>query len=331
MSEVLQAFNESMIEMNYKSRMALMYLNEAEEVQISDKLISKLYQTMLGKYSYIDFGEIPNSKGDITKLPHYDTLKDSIQMLEELKTKAGLVQLPELVTINTALQHIEHFKTKFVLGFAQEVKMIEVLYNTMTASLIASINLMIYTMVDFIKTPGGDFVTALDIQKKSRNMDFLLLRNLENFNENVRKGEITKFFDAMLNAEKFIGATVATSAMVVGVLIAVTPVIRELIYYMYHMRMNVSEYLEMQAKFLELNASALRYNDDKKTNHKKRTVVGNQERVAKKMREFAQKFRIKSDTSEKQTQKDVKEKIDFNDLQSSMNDMDTGSNGFSLA
>lgn len=49
------------------------------------------------------------------------------------------------------------------------------------------------------------------------------------------------------------------------------------------------------------------------------------------MREFAQKFRIKSDTSEKQTQKDVKEKIDFNDLQSSMNDMDTGSNGFSLA
>lgn len=331
MYHVLSEFNLSMIEPTYKSRKAMMYLSEAEEIQISDKLISKLYQTMLDKYSYIDFGEIPNSKGDITKLPQYDTLKDSIEMLEELKLKAGLVQLPELVTINTAFQHIEHYKTKFVLGFAQEVKMIEVLYNTITASLVASINLMIYTMVDFVKTPGGDFVTALDIQKKSRNMDFLLLRNLENFNENVRKGEIVKFFDTMLNAEKFIGATVATSAMVVATLIAVTPVIRELIYYMYHMRMNVSEYLDMQAKFLELNASALRYNDDKKTHHKKRTVVGNQERMAKTLRDWAHKFRIKSDTSEKQTKKDVEKKIDFDELKSSMNDMDTGSNGFSLA
>jgi len=135
----------------------------------------------------------------------------------------------------------------------------------------------------------------------------------------------------MLNAEKFIGASVATSAVVVGTLVAITPVIRELIYYMYHMRMSVSEYLDAQAQFLELNANSLRYNDNKSTQGKKKTVVSNQERIAKKIRDWSHKFRIKSDTSEKQARKDVSQKIDFNELKTSSNAMDTGSNGFSLA
>jgi len=59
--------------------------------------------------------------------------------------------------------------------------------------------------------------------------------------------------------------------------------------------------------------------------------VSNQERIAKKIRDWSHKFRIKSDTSEKQARKDVSQKIDFNELKTSSNAMDTGSNGFSLA
>jgi len=328
---IASQFNYEMLQESYKTRMELNRLNEAEQVEISDKLITKLYQTMLEKYKFVDFGDIPETKGDITKLPQFQTLRDSIDLLGELKQKAGIVHLAQLDTINTALHNIEHYKNKFMLGFSQDISLIQVLYNTISASIIAGVNILIYTMVDFVKTPGGDFNAALEIQKRSHSSDFLLLENLDKFNANVQKGEINKFFDTMLNAEKFIGASVATSAVVVGTLVAITPVIRELIYYMYHMRMSVSEYLDAQAQFLELNANSLRYNDNKSTQGKKKTVVSNQERIAKKIRDWSHKFRIKSDTSEKQARKDVSQKIDFNELKTSSNAMDTGSNGFSLA
>ncbi|MEI2423163.1 hypothetical protein V6O07_23010, partial [Arthrospira platensis SPKY2] len=61
-----KALSENLVK-DRRTNLALFNLNEDQLAGTSDNLISHLYTTAVEKYNYIDFGNIPDSKGDITR------------------------------------------------------------------------------------------------------------------------------------------------------------------------------------------------------------------------------------------------------------------------
>ena len=60
-----------------KSIRTLLSLNEADQNQAMVALASKLYENIVAKVDDIDFGTIPASKGDITKIGNFVEVKNS--------------------------------------------------------------------------------------------------------------------------------------------------------------------------------------------------------------------------------------------------------------
>lgn len=57
-------------------------LEEADQNNVLTALTSKLYDKMVEKVDDIDFGDIPKSRGDITKLPNYDKVVDCVDIIK---------------------------------------------------------------------------------------------------------------------------------------------------------------------------------------------------------------------------------------------------------
>ena len=54
------------------TRKILLSINEAEDRNmVLSSLSAKLYNIIVEKSTEIDFGDIPKSKGDISKIPHF--------------------------------------------------------------------------------------------------------------------------------------------------------------------------------------------------------------------------------------------------------------------
>lgn len=326
---VIENFIYDKIDNQFECMQFMNTLSEAQTLNVSDKLISALYKSVLEKYNFIDFGDIPNCKGDITRMKRYDDIKETISLLNQLKEKAGIIKLDELVAIETSLSILEHNKTDFCAGFLQNKQIIIVLFDTITLSIISGLNFIIGTMVEYISTPQGGFDVILTNHKKQKTMDNLLIKNLRDFNSFAQKGELKKLFNTALNKQGFIGVALAGTAVVIATSIILVNIIRELIFYMYNIRMSVSEYLDAQAKFLELNAMVLKSNKDMRTVQTKKSVIAKQEKTAKKLRTIADKIKLKFESSDVNTKKDLNNKTSLDNVKTSMTSVDNDL-GFTL-
>ena len=89
-----------------KTRKTLLSLNEAGQERVLISLSNKLYGFIIDKVTDIDYGEIPSSKGDITKIPNY------FNMVECLETIRGLLIEYKQSTdsVDTVLKAIDNIK-----------------------------------------------------------------------------------------------------------------------------------------------------------------------------------------------------------------------------
>ena len=65
-----------------ETRDYLLNLNEAEQNKVLINLTSRLYNHITRRISDIDFGTIPNSKGDITKVENYKQMTDCLDVIK---------------------------------------------------------------------------------------------------------------------------------------------------------------------------------------------------------------------------------------------------------
>src|SRR5574344_2474543 len=116
-----------------KHRLVMSNLDEASKVAISDKLVSALYRNALNKSAFINYGDIPNTKGDITRLKDFDTLTSALANLQELKEYCDI---PNLDTINETLRILQAYKKEFCIGYMQNKSILILIYNNMVMSVI---------------------------------------------------------------------------------------------------------------------------------------------------------------------------------------------------
>ena len=108
-SAVDEKINEY-FDLSDKATRQIFLLDEASATSVLTGLTNRLYDHIVKKTTSIDYGTIPESKGDITKLTMYEDLKDCCQIIkgivEEFHEKSGPIDTVILaMTIGKILRY----------------------------------------------------------------------------------------------------------------------------------------------------------------------------------------------------------------------------------
>ena len=67
-----------------KTRLTLLSVNEADQNSVMQALAVKLYSHIVEKVDNIDFGTIPNSRGNIRTIENFAQMNDCIDILTQI-------------------------------------------------------------------------------------------------------------------------------------------------------------------------------------------------------------------------------------------------------
>ena len=300
-------FNEAM---NYfdnddtMTRSILLSVNEADQNLVMTSLANKLYKQITEKVDEIDFGTIPNSKGDITKIDNFDKLLDCINIISDILQQYHQ-DTTSVETVNLAVQNMVDRSDMFEKAYKLNVEMPMIIYNTIVLSIVSSVSYLISSCIEFVKLPEDKgFDIAMDKVGASKVKEAILFSNLKKFNKMCGDGSFDKAMDYVIkqNANNFAGAAFvfgASSVVVaLGILLAIIPLIRELIFFFYYSRAKASDYFDAQSSLLLINAYNIENNltrDDKR----KKQIIADQRKIADMFKKISNKLKVNLKTGEK--------------------------------
>lgn len=290
-------------------------INEADQNQVVAALASKLYDSIVKKITDIDFGQIPNSKGDITKIPNYFEMSECLSNIRELLV-ANRQSTTPVDTIITAIDNLKSYKNIWTKGYNIDCEMVVVMYNTIALSIVTATSVLLTTMIEFIKNPeSGTYEACLVKVKRNNTKDGLLFKNLAKFNKSCKKGDIEKTMTAILKSQRAmrengiitesIFATVLAGVTLISLATCIIPIIHELTSLLYCMRQKVSDYFDLEADIVRLNAEKVNYSKSK-TPEAKKKIVARQMKIADRFKAISNKLAIKSKKAEVDADKMVK-------------------------
>ena len=291
------------------TRAVLLSVNEADQNAVMTSLANKLYQHIVDKVDDIDFGTIPLSKGDVTKIDNYEQLTDCINIIAEILQQYHQ-DTNSIEIIATALQNIIDRTDMFTKAYKLNVEMPIIIYNTMVLSVVSSVSFMISACIEFIKSGDEGFQISLDKAALSKTMNNVLFKDLAKFNKTCSSGEFDKAMEYVINqnTKNFTGMAmynISSIAVFLGIILLIIPIIRELIFFFYYSRCKVSDYFEAQASLLTMNAYNIESNLTKGDKDKKE-IANKQKKIAEKFKKLANAIKIKNKVGETNSQKDIK-------------------------
>lgn len=177
------------------TRQFIATLEDAGQEQLLNTLSSAMYDNIVAKVDEIDFGSIPMSRGDITKVEgFYKTLNclDIIRRLvSEYKQSTGVVDV-----VLSAIQNIRDRKAVFIKAYTLNAELPMLLYNSTVMSIERSTSLMIATCIEYIKDPTASSPkAALNKVAYQRTMDDVMFKQLITFNNMCANGTLDKAID----------------------------------------------------------------------------------------------------------------------------------------
>ena len=286
-------------------------MNEAEQNSLLLSLTNKLYKMIVDKIDSIDYGEIPNTKGDITKLSKYDELRECHKVLRGIFQQFREKDEP-INVLEDAVDNIVNMKDIFVGAFMAKAEFPKSVYNTMTLAVINATSFMIATCIEYIKSPKKEGLEiVLNKTGVAKAKEHLVYISLKDFNEACRKGEVENALRPFVqNRAKGFVMTAAfgiKAALVIGgVVLAILPILKDLVYFYYATKARVSQYFDLQAKLLEMNANELRDNADIKTEGDKASVIRRQLAIAKTFHDISNFLTVDAKGSEVEATKEIK-------------------------
>lgn len=256
----------------------------------------RLFQSIMDR-SHIDFGDIPKSKGDITKYSGYNAMIETLNVLLRVAREEKSTDLGSAVNIVlTAIQNMRELKSIYIKGFANKCDIAILDYNTYVLTTVEATTSLMCDYIDFMKTPSSTYTLSLKNTKYRANL--LYVSQLEKFNRVNKDNKYSRYMNTMVNkgTENLFGiddAMIAGYAAISVIALSIIPVTRELIYLFNDARRKVSELFSLQAYFLELNKTSVEANTTLDP-EKKKKVLEKQEKLRKRYLFLAEKVRISS-------------------------------------
>jgi hypothetical protein len=263
-------------------------MNKDDIHQINGTLVQGLYKTILDRKD-CDFGDIPDSKGDITKCKYFKSTAESLDVLSELMVKND-IPTTDVDIVKEAIGNIKRFAPTFERAFQLKQDYLILFYNTIVMAVIDATSMIIAEYMNYLLGPEQSRYDNKSRNDKGRGR--ISLNNLRLFNEEVKVGHFDTMATFMLDAQRknFTGTGVVIAGVVVLALVSIVPITRELIYFYYSSRVKISDYLEMQADFLELNKLGVQASS--KSAQQKKEIIKKQEKIILKCRRIADKLKI---------------------------------------
>lgn len=320
--EYTRAMNEFFDITDRETRKVLLAVNEADQNKVLVSLTSKLYDNVVDRVDDIDFGEIERSRGDIEKLPNFETLHECLNNMARLLIEFKQDTKP-VDTIAESVSDIIESKGIWTKAYAVNAELPMITYNTIVLAIIEATSYMVSMCVDFVKSPSQDTMQIMiDKSALTKSKGHLLFKNLESFNEAYRKGQVTKAMEHVLDetvsnktmdtSKKnllgfYTGASAAAAVVgVVGLLFCIIPIIRELIFLFFYYRVRISEFFDVQADLLQVSAYNVENNRLDLTSTERKNISKKQMKVADDFRKIARKIAVDGATAEKSASKDIK-------------------------
>lgn len=310
--EFKQIVSEYMDITDYKTNTRLYNLDEAEQNTVLLSLTNKLYQMIVAKIDDVEKGDIPKSRGDITRLPKYSQLKECAKTLTDIFEQYKEDTTPVKV-IENAIDNLEDNSDVFVQSYMAKVDFGIMLYESVTLAVIGSLSYMIACCIEYVKDPKNDGLTiVMDKTGVAKVKEHLLYENLVKFNEACRTNDVENAIRPLIKNRTQnlfgVGGMVLVKGLLIAVptIIALIPLIKDLVYYFFAARQRVSVYFDIQADLLEMNANELKDNPNITTDADKKSVIRKQLQVARTFRQIADKLAVEAKTAENKADKEIK-------------------------
>jgi uncharacterized protein YeeX (DUF496 family) len=292
------------------TRNVLLTVNEADQNVVMTNLSQKLYSHIINKVDDIDFGTIPESKGDITKIQNYDQLMDCITVISEVLARYNQ-PTTSIEVVQLAVQNVIDRTDKFVMGYKLNIEMPIVIYNTIVLSIVSSVSYLIASCLEYVKQPEDmGFEISLDKTATIKSADALLFKDLTKFNNTCASGEFDKAMDFMLSAKAknftggiMLGFSASAIAIALAAVLLIIPAIRELVFLFYYTRESISTYFELQANLLTMNAYNVQNNLARDAKDRKK-IAANQKKVAEVFNKISNKVKVNYKVAEVKAVKD---------------------------
>ena len=282
-----------------ETRKILLSIDEADQNQVMSSLASKLYDSIVGKVTDIDFGTISKSSGDITKIENFEKMTECLATMRAL-VEASSQSSKELNTITTAVSNIATRKDIFEKAFKFNIELPMVAYNTLTLACVAATSFLISCCVEFIKSPADDsFNISVDKVASFKSADALMFKNLERFNKSCASGEFDKCMNSIINTKvkNLVGVGVAVGIVagiaIVALITQIVPTLREFIFLFYLTRVRISDYFTVQADLLDMNAANVEANTTLEPK-KRKEIIKKQASIAEHFRKIANMVEVKT-------------------------------------
>lgn len=307
--------------------MTITSFTEEEHPKAMAVLANKLYGMLVDKLEDIDFKEIEDSDGDITKFKYYTKTRESIAVLKELAIQSGSGE-EDVKDIEKALTYLESNKTVFMKAFRLDIHILKYLYNTIVMAIIADIAYFTTVCVEFVKNPDHTVSMEISNVKKYKTKFYMVHESIKNFNGMVEKKQLEKVanglmkvksenFAAEITIATYVGVGLAAAGAFIIVTKVIIPTIRELAYLFFSVRVSVSNYCAVQQKLLEANALRIKSNGGAKD------VAERQLKIAAFFEKLSNFFAIKVVPAEKKidsTLKGVKPRLTKDEVNGSDDD-----------
>lgn len=315
-----------------KTRRTLLSVNEADRTNILVSLSNKLYDSIMKKVDDIDYGGIPVSKGDITKIPNYLDMVECLNTIRELLVETNQSTTPVDIVLKT-IDNLRDSKRDWGKAFAINSDLCIIIYNNIAMGVVGATSYLISSSIEFIKDPSvNSFNIALDKAAYAKSKDALIYKNLEKFNKAYLNGDIqkttksllsatTKIGESGLNEEDVVSESILTTigGISVGVtvlLIMIIPLLRFFVTLWFDMQQSFSDFLALQADLIQMNAERLK-EDRIHTEEQKKKIYEKQTKIATRFRKASNFFMVKYKKSEKVADKESKdnEKYKIDDVE----------------
>ena len=295
-------------QLSYRESKDLQAVLEDVNSPVTRKLEEKLFQSVIDK-KHINFGSIPLSKGNIKDYEGYSAMEGTLNTIKDLaaENKAGdVIKYVEIV--QKAIENIAGMSVAYQKGFQFKNEYIAMEYNSYVYFCVEATTALIYSFVEYVKRPDSDTLVMVIKNSKLRADEFYF-EQLKKFNTvcDTQGVNYRKMLESMCTSkDNFIGTTAMIGmAAVMAAALAVIPVTRVVVYQVYYLRGNISEQLEIQAQFMEMNKTCVEANSAL-TVQKKKEIVAKQEKLVKTLRKLSDVIRVKSSKSVEVTTKETK-------------------------
>lgn len=181
------------------TRKCIVALEDSEQSQLLSALASALYDKVVGKVDEIDFGTIPKSRGDITKVDGFENTVECLNIMKRLVVEYK--QDPTVVdNVLQAIENVKANKVVFMKAYEKNIELPMVLYNLIVLSIEQSVSFLITVCIQYVKDPEEkDIQAAIDRVAYNNVKSNLIYQQVCDFNEAVNNKEFDKSMRAILN------------------------------------------------------------------------------------------------------------------------------------